>query len=194
MGRISSKPYKGSHVQKSAMKTARAEKLVEFQNAPRKAYDSLMHQIDGTKYPSQDVIASSVASLFPREMLHTLQLIPVARASAPHVSALTGDDIFQLIARSNGATAAGPSSISNDYLKKIRKDHWTQNVLAEAFNQLINNPSSILQCPELFQFRLILIPKPNGSFRPIAIQEAFLNLLSTHLCDHLRKKMHLSDF
>ena len=50
-------------------------------------------------------------------------------------------------------------------------------ILLLSITDILTNPNRMSEIPELFQYKSIYIPKPNGSFRHIAIQESLLTAL-----------------
>ncbi|CAL6038866.1 Reverse_transcriptase (RNA-dependent DNA polymerase) [Hexamita inflata] len=72
----------------------------------------------------------------------------------------------------------GASGLSNQILRKLAENGRFVKILANAFEILINDPKQISQILPLFEFRVALIPKDDGTQRPLAINETMINVLS----------------
>ena len=66
--------------------------------------------------------------------------------------------------------APGESGLAAAHLRFLNTKHPTfvKNI-AYIFNFLIDCPSAVKECKNLYQFRPVFLPKPDGGFRPIAI-------------------------
>ena len=59
-------------------------------------------------------------------------------------------------------------------------------MLKNLFESLLNTPQTIIQIPELYEFVPVFFEKPNGSLRPIAMQESILNILHTMILGKIK--------
>lgn len=65
--------------------------------------------------------------------------------------------------------------------------------LTKIYNSITQNPDKLSSVRELYNFRLVFIPKKDGGARPIAIGEPILLVLHKILTKQLFEQVHISD-
>ena len=83
------------------------------------------------------------------------------------------EEVEGILQQIKSNTSAGPSGCDGNYIHHLSKSDKARTMLVKtlhlALNDLLNNPNRMSEIPELYQYKSIYIPKPNGSFRHIAI-------------------------
>ena len=78
-------------------------------------------------------------------------------------------NIIQKIRESSSSTSGGASGISYGMLKRVTSYPAFMETLKNLYETLLNNPDTIIQIPELYEFVPLFFDKLNGSLRPIAM-------------------------
>ena len=73
---------------------------------------------------------------------------------------------------SKSGKAVGFDAIKNEFLKHVVSKQGAQgfiHTLRNLCNLLVNKPEMITSIPNLYLFKVTLIPKANGGWRPICV-------------------------
>lgn len=146
----------------------------------KKSFEAADRFINPSPPIAPEIIVDCLPDLYP-------QTAPEVQVDLPESAPIKlfhfeNDDIRAVISSQNSLTSAGPSGLSNEYLKELSKTESFITLLKCCFEQLIANPDMIDEIPELFQFDALFLEKPKKhandktSLRPIAMQEAVLNV------------------
>lgn len=145
--------------------------------------------------------------------IETFPAGPAVQIQIPEFGGGTGDtihfeaeDIALIISRMPDGKGQGPSGLGSSHLRAISKQvpAFAEH-LARLGNALLQEPEAITRVPALYGYRIQCIPK-NGppekkldkdgnvigveqKFRPICVQEVFLNVLHRHIARKLQDQI-----
>ncbi|KAH0575584.1 Reverse transcriptase (RNA-dependent DNA polymerase) [Spironucleus salmonicida] len=110
------------------------------------------------------------------------------------LQAPTAEEITKIILQYRDGKAGGPSGILPAHLKELEKSHHISNILAKVYKLILDTPSLVNKTRRLFEYRIIFIPKNATKFRPICIQELFLQVLHKALAEKMKQQLTLGNY
>ncbi|CAL6021760.1 Reverse_transcriptase/endonuclease [Hexamita inflata] len=123
----------------------------------------------------EEIRKQQLAKLFPTP--RKVELKAVFRPFKHAYFKIKESEVVDAIKELDASKSCGASGLSNKIIKKLVNNGRFIQILASAFETLINDPKQMSQILPLFEFRVTLVPKDDGSSRPLAINETMINVL-----------------
>lgn len=100
---------------------------------------------------------------------------------------------MQIISGLKNHKSQGPSGMGPLHLKHMAAENGAfVHELTKMYNYVTQYPDQLSQVRELYNFRLVFIPKKDGGARPIAVGEPLLLVLHKILTKQLFQQIEIS--